>query len=119
MTKKTKFLAVWDCNGLETLFDLTRWEKDTKAWEKKKIWYILKEQKHPDAPPAPRLNTILARAMANTQRRYEVYIFETADIDEPSVREAFTESPQFMADFIRVNGHKIYSGYTGQKNVIN
>ena len=101
-SKKTrKFLVSWCNEGLETLYDLT-------VWEQNRLWNILKETTETDAP---RLNMMIMRARANMQRQYEIYIFETSDLDRDQVSEAFESSPQFMANFIRQNGSKIYSDY--------
>lgn len=104
-----KFLVSWCTEGLETLYDLT-------AWEQAHIWNILKET--PGVLDAPRLNLMIMRARANMQRQYEIYIFETDGLDRDQVSEAFTTTPQFMADFIRQNGSKIYSDYKPNKKVI-
>lgn len=101
-SKKTrKFLVSWCNEGLETLYDLT-------AWEQARLWNILKETTENDAP---RLNMMILRARANSHRQYEIYIFETDDLDREQVSEAFETTPQFMAEFIRKNGSKIYSDY--------
>lgn len=96
-----KFLVSWCNEGLETLYDLT-------VWEQNRLWNILKETTDTDAP---RLNVMIMRARANSQRQYEIYIFETDGLDHDQVSEAFETTPQFMADFIRNNGTKIYSDY--------
>jgi len=51
------------------------------------------------------------RAKVNSQRQYEVYIFNTEGMTKEDVAQTFEEEPQFMADFIRLNGSKIYSDY--------
>lgn len=104
-----KFLASWCSEGLETLYDLT-------AWEKENIWRVLKEETVSDAP---KLNLMIMRARANSQRQYEIYIFETDNVGKNEVSNLFETSPQFIVDFIRKNGSKIYSDYSpNSKKVI-
>lgn len=97
--EKIKYLASWDSKGLECLFNISEWEK-------KLTWTTLQDAPMPECPN-PKI--LIMRAMANPQRRPEIYIFETDGLEEDTVREAFEETPQFMADFIRVNGYKLYS----------
>jgi len=106
-----KFLAVWCCDGLETLCDLTELERQQNDWEKEEPWRNLKEEQHRNKPEGPRLQSILVRAKVNSQRQYEVYIFNTVGMTKEDVAQTFEEEPQFMADFIRKNGSKIYSDY--------
>ena len=106
-----KFLAVWCCDGLETLCDLTELERQQNDWEKEAAWRILKGEQHRNKPEGPRLQSILVRARVNFQRQYEVYIFKTEGMTKEDVAQTFEEEPQFMADFIRLNGSKIYSDY--------
>ena len=113
--KKNKFLAVWDMYGLETLYNLTAWEKRVKNWEKEHIFRILKEEQKSLPPRAPNLNLILLRARVNAQRQYEVYIFETYDLEEDYIRKMFEEDPQVIVDSIRNVGKKIYSDYSPSK----
>lgn len=114
MRRKNKFLAVWDMNGLETLYNLTAWEKRVKNWEKGHIFRILKEEQKSAPPSAPNLNLILLRARVNSQRQYEVYIFEADTISEQDILEMFDKDPQVIVDSIRDAGVKIYSDYTPQ-----
>ena len=107
--KSVKYLAMWDCYGLECIFNLTKWEQDA-------IWAKLKDE---PSPKLPSLQTLLLRARYNSQRHYEIYIFNTDDtLSEKSVKEAFEHSPQFMADFIRKNGHCLFSGRETKEKVI-
>lgn len=98
---------MWDMHGLECLFSLSEWEKLL-------VWNILK-----DVPPpiAPNPKMLIMRAMANSQRKYEIYIFETDGLDEGIVRSSFEQTPQFMADFIRKNGYRLYS-YSEDSNEV-
>lgn len=114
MTKKRKksgnyFLAMWCCDGLECIYDLTKLQRESENWEKSRIWNILKEEATGSAPTIP-LQMMILRARTNAQRYYEIYTFNTdKSIDKETVEELFNTSPQFIVDFIRQNGFKIYS----------
>lgn len=101
-------MVVWDMLGLETLFNLTEWEKKT-------TWAILKDEPKPNSP---NLNAILLRAKINIHRKYEIYIFSSIELTEESIRDCFDNNPQFIVDFIRKNGNKIYSDYSTTNQVI-
>jgi len=90
---------MWDMTGLECLVDLTEIEK-------KRTWEILKEE---TATELPNLNTMILRARYNSQRHYEIYIFESADIEYDTIKLMFDESPQFIVDLIRERGTEVYS----------
>jgi hypothetical protein len=104
MAKKKKqsdrYIAMWDCLGLEYLGNLTEWEKD-------KMWSALKEE--PATYKIPSLQVLLLRARYNSQRNYEIYIFDAAGLTEQDIKTAFEESPQAMANTIRRIGKQIFS----------
>ena len=111
---KTKhYLAMWDCNGLESLYDVDLHMNRYNEWEKLKVVGILKEEKLPDNPPAIPLQLMLLRARVNSQRAYEIYEFNsTLWYDE--LKEAFMDDPQPIVEWIRENGKKVYSDYVKQ-----
>ena len=111
---KTKhYLAMWDCNGLESLYDVDLHMNRYNEWEKLKVVAILKEEKLPDNPPAIPLQLMLLRARVNSQRAYEIYEFNsTLWYDE--LKEAFMDDPQPIVEWIRENGKKVYSDYVKQ-----
>jgi hypothetical protein len=98
--KTTKFVAMWDMHGLEYLGNITTWEQDV-------MWSTLKGEK--PTIKLPGVNLLIMRARYNMQRHYEIYLFETVDMDEAYVLKMFAECPQVMVDSIRKQGHKIYS----------
>ena len=115
---ETWFLAMWDQTGLEALFDLSATEAKIKNWEKEIIFSILKEEKHGKAPSLP-LQQMILRAKFNPQRHYEIYSFQAQDgIDEETIRELFRENPQYIVDFIRKNGSKIFSDRQNENEVV-
>lgn len=104
-----KFLAMWDCNGLECLFDITDMEGDAM---------IAGLKNEPFKTPF-NLTMMMMRARFNNQRSYEIYTFETEpDIDYESIKDMFDNSPQTIVNAIRKNGNKIYSDYTAKEKVI-
>ncbi len=108
--KKTlnHFVAVWDMYGLESLHDVRKAKDDHDAWEKEKIFSILKEEREPIKPRGIPLQYLILRARMNSQRNYEIYEFESKlSFDE--VEKQFKKNPQAMADAIRSVGYKIYS----------
>jgi hypothetical protein len=110
MNKTNQYLAVWDCYGLESLFDVTKYMREC-------TYNTLMELPLPESIP---LNHLLLRARNNSQRNYEIYLFDCeADLSEDMIREGFKTTPQAMVDFVRKNGHVIYSDRaTEDKRVI-
>ncbi len=104
-----KFLAMWDCNGLECLFDITDLEHDAM---------ISGLKSEPFKTPF-NLSMMMMRARFNSQRSYEIYSFETEpDIDYECIKDMFEHTPQTIVDAIRKNGNKIYSDYNSKQKVI-
>jgi hypothetical protein len=106
MTNKTNtYLAVWDCYGLESLFNVTEWSFKT-------TYNTLMELPPPYIP----FNELMLRARYNPQRNYEIYTFNADnDVTELSLREAFDADPQYMADWVRKHGNKLYSDRISDK----
>ena len=105
---------MWDCNGLECLYDVDLHMCKYNEWEKLKIVAILKEEKLPESPPAIPLQMMILRAKFNSHRAYEIYEFNsTLGYDE--LKEEFTGNPQPVVEWIRENGKKVYSDYVKQE----
>jgi hypothetical protein len=112
MAKTFHYLAVWDNLGLESIFDVDAAKKEIDNFEKDQLLKILKEeptQKIIKPNPIP-LQKLILRARFNSQRQYEIYEF-TSTLGIKKVRELFESEPQVIVDWIRQNGHKIYSDY--------
>ena len=118
------FIISWDMTGLEAVVDITQDLIDGDQWEKEKLFDIIKD---PDnVPPneyAKKVSRIVTmmrmRAMANTQRHYEIYYIHTTEgIDKESLERLFNESPQSAADLIRERGEKLYSDRIGKKTQV-
>ena len=113
------FIAMWDNMGLECIFDVDAEMAQRDAYNKNKVWKILKgekvdEQYRSSIP----LKTLILRARANSQRHYEIYEFTTDGIDMDDLKSMFEDSPQFLVNHIRKNGRKIYSDRFEIKSVI-
>ena len=115
--KLTRFVAMWDMNGLESLINVTQIEKEHAQWEKENIFRILKEENHAVKPAHVPLDMMILRAKFNSQRHYEIYTFDS-ELSEQDIRETFEDSPQVIVDAIRRIGHKFYSDRATQSAVI-
>lgn len=109
MGKSCHYLAMWDMYGLECLINVSQYQKDVDDYEKQKVIAILSEIAFPQ-PPKNVLPLLLIRARANLQRQYEIYEF-TSTLSEQEIKTTFKESPQVIVDWLRENGHKVYSDY--------
>ena len=99
---------MWDCNGLEAVEQLPDPAETTFA--------LLKGT---EPPKLPNILHWRLRAQFNTQRHYEIYVFETVKgITAEDIREMFKASPQHAADTIREIGTVFYSDRQNQKAVI-
>ena len=93
------YLAMWDCDGLEYLTNVSEYQRNA-------ILHILKHDVKP--PPPVSMNSLLLRARFNQQRNYEIYTF-SSELDEQSIRDLFESDPQTIVDTIRRIGENIYS----------
>lgn len=112
------FLAMWDNQGLESIFDVDKEIELREQYEKNKIWNVLKEQSTQQYKSTIPLQMMIMRASANSQRHYEIYQFVVDGLTIEDVKDMFDTQPQFMADFIRKNGHKIYSDRLATNKVL-
>lgn len=105
----SRFLAMWDCNGLECMFDITDLEHDA----------MISGLKNETYKTPFNLTMMMMRARFNSQRSYEIYSFETdGEVSLKEMKTLFNNSPQYFAELIREKGNKIYSDYSGKKQVI-
>ena len=112
--KANHYLAMWDMQGLECLFDVDLHMNKYNEWEKQKVVSILKEEQVPIQPQGIPLQMLILRARANSQRTYEIYEFNsTVKYDE--LKEAFNDNPQPIVEWIRENGKQVYSDYVKQE----
>jgi hypothetical protein len=100
MSKTNQYLAVWDCYGLECLYNLTEYNA-------KCTYNTLMELPLPNTIP---LDHLMMRARFNPQRNYEIYTFTAEeDVTFEMLQESFKAAPQGIVDYIRKNGQQIYS----------
>jgi|LakMenEpi03Aug12_release.lakeMendotaPanAssembly.Ray.scaffolds.fasta_scaffold545934_2 hypothetical protein len=112
------FIAMWDNQGLECIFDVDAEMAQRDAYEKRKLWNILKDEKMLEYRPSIPLQSMILRAKYNSQRHYEIYQFVTDGLDMDDVKSMFEDSPQFIVNHIRKNGKKIYSDRLEQHRVV-
>ncbi len=106
--KNNRFVVMWDCNGLEAVEQLPDPAETTFA--------LLKGV---ELPEYPNIMHWRLRAQFNTQRHYEIYVFEaTKGITAEDIRDMFEASPQTAADTIRGIGTVFYSDRQTQKAAI-
>ncbi len=109
-TKIKHYLAVWDCNGLESLHDVDYHMDRYNEWERQQVVAILKEERLPAKPTGIPLQMLILRARFNSQRAYEIYEFNST-LKYEELTEAFNDNPQPIVEWIRANGKKVYSDY--------
>jgi hypothetical protein len=106
--KTNRFVVMWDCNSLEAVEQLPDPAETTFA--------LLKGT---EPPKPPNIMHWRLRAQFNTQRHYEIYVFEaTKGITTEDIRDMFEASPQTAADTIRGIGTQFYSDRQTQKAAI-
>jgi len=106
-----EYVIIWCNEGLEGIIPVT-------DIEQKEMWDAL--QGIP-APGKVRNHIFMAmlRAKFNSQRAYEIYaVTANDDITEESLRDMFTESPQYAADLIRKRGAKLYSDRVNTAKIV-
>ena len=106
--KNNRFVVMWDCHGLEAVEQLPDPAETTFA--------LLKGE---EPPTPPNIMHWRLRAQFNTQRHYEIYVFETVKgITKDDIVEMFEASPQSAADTIRRIGTVFHSDRRTEKAVI-
>jgi len=106
--KTNRFAVMWDCNGLEAVEQMPNPADTTFA--------LLKGV---EPPKLPNILHWRLRAQFNTQRHYEIYVFETVKgITAEDIRDMFEASPQTAADTIREIGTVFHSDRQTRKAAI-
>ena len=99
---------MWDCNGLEAVEQLPDDAETTFA--------LLKGT---EPPKPPNILHWRLRAQFNTQRHYEIYVFDTVKgITKDDIVEMFEASPRTAADTIRRIGTVFYSDRVQEDRVV-
>ena len=110
MSQEHQFLVMWDNTGLEYIGDVT-------VAQQKRTWAALKGE--PAPMTLPNLNHMILRARYNSQRHYEIYVFNAAEgITANDIRDMFDADPQTAADTIRRIGHRMYSDRAVKENIV-
>lgn len=98
----SEFLAMWDCEGLECMFDITSAKHDMMIAKLQGKKFL-----------SPPIELLKLRARANSQRQYEIYTFSVeGEVKLEDMKELFNLNPQSIVDLIRKKGNKLYSDYT-------
>jgi hypothetical protein len=106
--KNNRFVVMWDCNGLEAVEQLPDPAETTFA--------LLKGT---EPPKPPNIMHWRLRAQFNSQRHYEIYVFETVKgITAEDIRDMFEASPQHAADTIREIGTVFHSDRETKERLI-
>ena len=106
--KTNRFAVMWDCNGLEAVEQLPDPAETTFA--------LLKGT---EPPKLPNILHWRLRARYNSQRHYEIYVFETVKgITKDDIVEMFEAAPQHAADTIREIGTVFHSDRQTRKAAI-
>ena len=101
------FLLAWDERGLETVLDLTDTEYNI-------MWDEIKRSEENDFNPSrANLNKILsvlrARAVANKNSNYEIYIIQATDVTERNLWDMFITDLEGSINSTREHGVMFYS----------
>jgi hypothetical protein len=103
----SKFICMWDCNGIESVIDITEYEfeEDTRLME------MIRTGKPVNKGGLGSLvQRLILRSRFNNQRHYEIYAIEaTKGITDKDIFQMFDNDPQGSADLIRNRGVKIHS----------
>lgn len=108
MFEGKQWLVYWDNTGFEGIIDVgTHLEKEA--------FDLLVHDKRQDQSISSIYNMMTMRARFNPQRNPEIWTFTSnEDITEESLREVADRDPQWLVDWIRKNGTKMY-GERGAK----
>jgi hypothetical protein len=103
------YIVSWDCEGVEFFEEITEHHPDN--WAKNHLFDSIKESRKVEKGFGFNLNALKMRAMANTHRHYEIYVFTSnPDIGADDIRAWFETDPQSFADWVRKNhSYNIYN----------
>ena len=105
------FLVMWCCEGLECVLPINPGQAMLDK--------LLDKDYNHEKELGKLLVILKMRAMANTQRHYEIYQLRTsAGIDNETIEKMFEDCPQTIVDLIRGKGTQLYSNRAAGKPVI-
>lgn len=107
ITTVDTYIAMWDMYGLESIVNVSEGEREA-------IVSALKEEKIQWRNP---IQYMILRARFNSQRHYEIYVFESS-MGEEELIKLFKDDPQLMADTIRRIGQQLYSDRAVEKRQV-
>ena len=112
------WIVSWDCEGVEHLEEITEHHPD--RWAEQHLFDSIKESKRVEKPLGFPLHALKLRAMYNSHRHYEIYIFTSnEDIEASDLRAWFTNEPQSFADWVRKNhSYKVWDQRRAEKPAI-
>lgn len=112
------YIVSWDCDGVEFFKDITGDHPDN--WAKQHLFDSIKQSKVVKKKMSFDLFALKMRAMANSQRHYEIYVFTSEDdIGEADIKSWFDSDPQGFADWVRKNhSYMVYNNRATKKPVI-
>jgi hypothetical protein len=109
------YIFAWDQKGIDSIIPISQYEE----WDKKNTWNVLTDQPTERNPLNSIIQSLVLRAIYNSQRHYEIYSIDCAfPIDEKEWREIWQENPQGTADLIRERGVKLYSDREDRKSQV-
>ena len=103
------YIVSWDCEGVEFFEEITEHHPDN--WAKQHLFDTIKASKRVEKGFSFNLTALKMRAMTNTHRHYEIYVFTSnPDIGPDDIQAWFKTDPQTFADWVRVNhSYEIYN----------
>jgi hypothetical protein len=112
------YIVSWDNQGVEFFKEITEDHPDN--WAKQHLFDSIKASKKVEKAMSFNLTALKMRAMANSQRHYEIYVFTSEDdIGEADIKNWFDSDPQSFANWVRKNhSYKVYDNRVTQKPVI-
>lgn len=112
------YIVSWDNLGVEFFEEITEHHPDN--WAKDHLFDSIKQSKRIEKNFSFNIQHLKMRAQMNSQRHYEIYVFNSEDDIGPNdIQEWFTASPQDFADWVRSNhSYEIYNNRKTTKDVI-
>lgn len=112
------YIVSWDNLGVEFFQEIT--EHHPENWAKNHLFDTIKQSKKVEKPLGFNLHALILRAQFNTQRHYEIYVFNSEDnIGPEDIQEWFTTRPQDFANWVRENhSYEVYNNRKTTKDVI-
>jgi len=112
------YIVSWDCNGVEFFEEITEHHPDN--WAKNHLFDSIKESRKVQKPMGFSVQMLKMRAMANTQRHYEIYVFTSdSSVGPEEISTWFESDPQGFANWVRENhSYKIHDDRARTKPAI-